>query len=145
MASVLYLRGINTLLAAFSGLDVRAALLMTNTTADTENTGLTYVSDITTLDECDDTGYARIALTSEANNVDVGNVRVELDAADLTFSGLSGNATRDAQGLLLYRHVTNDTDSPVIAFLDFVADIPSTATQITVPFNAEGIIQFAAA
>lgn len=145
MASVLYLRGINTLLATFSGLDVRAALLMTNTTADTENTGLTFVGDITTLDECDATGYARIALSSEAQNVDTGNVRIELDAADLTFSGLSGNATRDVQGLLLYKHVTNDADSPVIAFVDFTTDIPSTATQITVPFNAEGIIQFAAA
>ena len=141
MASVMYLRGISTLLAAFASTDIRIALLMTNTTADTENTGLTNVADIATLDECNSTGYARVALGTEAVNVDVGNVRVELDGTDTVFSGLGGDASRAIQGALVYKHVTNDADSPVIAFIDFTSDIPATATQVTIPWNAEGIIQ----
>ncbi len=121
--------------------DIRVALLMTNTTADTEQDTIKFVTDFTTLDECDATGYARLALANEAVNIDDGNDRAELDADDSSFTSLSGDGTRDVQGALIYKHVTNDTDSPAIAFVDFSADIPSTATQIDVPWNAEGILQ----
>lgn len=141
MASLVYLRGISNLLASFAGKDIRAALVMTNTTADTENTSITFMSNFTTLDECNATGYARVALTSEAVNVDTGNVRVELDAADITFSGLGGDASRPSQGVVLYEHVTNDADSKPIVFIEFTATRPATATSVTVPWNAEGIIQ----
>lgn len=127
--------------------DIRAALLMTNTTADTENDALAAflngtpgVDSFTTLDECDATGYARIALTSEIVNQDDANDRAEFDADDLVFSGLSGDATRNIQGVLLYWHVTNDADSIPIAFVDFTLDIVKEATQITVPWDAEGIL-----
>ena len=44
--------------------DIRAILVMTNTTCDTEIDAITYVDDYTTLDESDATGYSRQALTS---------------------------------------------------------------------------------
>lgn len=125
--------------------DIRAALLMTNTTADTDNDADVFVGDLTTLDECDATGYARQALASEAVNIDDTNDRAEFDATDVSFTGLSGNATRAIQGVLLYKHVTNDADSPLLAFIDFTSDIPATATQIDIPWNAEGILQIAQA
>lgn len=143
MASVIYNKFLSNLLAEYlvTGADVRVALLMTNTTADTENDAIDFVTNFTTLDECDATGYARQALTSEAAAEDDTNDRGEFDAADVVFSGLSGDATRDIQGALLYQHVTDDTDSPVIAFIDFAADVTSAATQITIPWDAEGILQ----
>ena len=36
--------------------DIRAILVMANTTAGTENDGKVYVSDLTTLDECNASG-----------------------------------------------------------------------------------------
>jgi hypothetical protein len=82
-------------------------------------------------------------LTTEAVNIDDANDRAEFDADDASFAGLGGNATRAIQGALIYRHVTNDTDSIPICFVDFTADIPTTATQVNIPWNAEGILQLA--
>jgi len=121
--------------------DIRAILVMTNTTADTENAGMVYVGDLT-LDECDATGYSRQALANEAVNKDDANDRAEFDASDASFAGLSGDATRDYQGVLLYKHVTNDADSPLVAFIEFDNQpLAKEATQVDVPWNAEGILQ----
>ena len=122
--------------------DIRIALLMTNTTADTENDTIHDLADFTTLDECDATGYARQALTAEAVNIDDANDRAELDGADASFTGLSGDATRDIQGALVFKYVDGTAANDLaIAFIDFTTDVPKTATQIDVPWNVEGLIQ----
>lgn len=147
MASVVYHNAIAKMMSGDLDLnahDIRVALLMTNTTADTEN-DTALMNGFTTLDECDSTSYARVALTTEAVNTDNTNNRAEFDADDASFTGLGGDATRAVQGALIYRHVTNDTDSVPIAFIDFTSDIPATATQIDIPWDAEGIIQGASA
>lgn len=147
MASNVFNNFLQKLLAAYlvSGADVRAALVMSNTTADTEKDGIDFMDDFATLDECDDSGYARVALGSEASNVDNTNDRAEFDASDISFAGLSGNATRNAVGVVIYKHVTNDTDSVPIAFIEFSAPVANTSTQIDVSWNAEGILQAAQA
>ena len=67
-------------------------------------------------------------------------------AANLVFSGLGGDATRDAQGVLLYVYVDGTkANDKAIAFIDFTSDITKYATQITVPWDAQGILQFAQA
>jgi hypothetical protein len=122
--------------------DIRVALLMTNTTADTEVDAIADLADYSTLDECDSTGYARVALTGEAVAADDANDRAEFDANDASFTSLGGDATRAIQGALVYKHVdgTDANDLP-ICFVDFTSDIPTTATQIDIPWNAEGILQ----
>ena len=144
MASAIPNSVLAALLQAYlvSGADIRARLCMTNTTCDTEIDAITNLSDYTTIDVCDATGYADVALASEAAAADDTNDRAEFDATDLSFTGMSGDATRDIQGVLLYKFIdgTNANDLPV-AFIDFTSDIPSTATQVDVPWNAEGIIQ----
>jgi hypothetical protein len=129
-----------------TGADIRARLCMTNTTCDTEIDAITNLSDYTTIDPADATGYADVALASEAAAADDANDRGEFDATDISFTGLGGDATRDYQGVLLYKYIdgTNANDLPV-CFIDFTADIPSTATQVDVPWNAEGILQAAQA
>lgn len=126
--------------------DIRARLCMTNTTCDTEVDAINDLADFTTIDPCDATGYADVALASEAVAADDANNRAEFDAVDLSFTGLSGNATRAIQGVLLYKYVdgTNANDLP-LCFIDFASDIPLTATQIDVPWDAQGILQLAAA
>lgn len=124
------------------GNDIRVALVMTNTTCATEE-DTALMNAFTTLDECDATGYARQALANEAVNKDTTNDRAEFDADDVSFSGLSGDATRDIQGALLLKHVTNDTDSIPIAFIEFATVAPKEATQIDITWNVEGILQLA--
>lgn len=124
--------------------DIRARLCMTNTTCDTEVDAIADLADYSTIDPCDATGYADVALASEAVAADDANDRAEFDATDASFTGLSGDASRDIQGVLIYKYVdgTDANDIP-IAFIDFTSDIPSTATQIDIPWNAEGILQAA--
>lgn len=126
--------------------DIRARLCMTNTTCDTEVDAITNLSDYTLIDVADATGYADVALTSEAVAADDANNRAEFDAADISFTGLSGDATRAYQGVLLYKYVdgTNANDIP-LCFIDFTADIPATATQVDIPWDAQGILQLAQA
>lgn len=121
--------------------DIRARLVMTNTTCDTENAGVVELSDYTTIDKSDSGGYADVALTGEVVNKDDGNGRAELDANDVVFSGMTGNATRDYQGVELFVYVdgTNANDLGV-AFIQFGSNITKFATVLTVPWDAEGIL-----
>lgn len=126
--------------------DIRARLCMTNTTCDTEVDAINDLADYTTIDPADATGYADVALASEAVAADDANNRAEFDAADISFTGLGGNASRAYQGVLLYKRVdgTNANDLP-LCFIDFTSDIPATATQVDVPWDAQGILQLAQA
>lgn len=124
--------------------DIRIRLCMTNTTCDTEVDAINDLADYTTIDPSGATGYADVALASEAVAADDTNDRAEFDATDASFTGLGGDAARAYQGVLIYKRVdgTNANDLP-IAFVDFASDIPLTATQVDIPWNAEGILQLA--
>ena len=120
--------------------DVRAILCMTNTTADTEEDA-EFVGSITTLDEMDGANYARKTLAGEAVAADLTNNRGEFDFTDPVWSAL-GAGTRQVAGLLLLKFVTNDADSPAIAWIDS-GGFPFSANggDFTFQVNAEGAIQ----
>jgi hypothetical protein len=123
------------------GHDIRAALVMTNTTADTEDDVNTFAG-FTTLDEYDHGSYARVALGGEVVNEDAPNNRAEFDANDITFPAL-GAGTRQAQGMIIYRDTGGGAGSEVpIAFID-TGGFPFTGTggDVIVTWNAEGIVQ----
>jgi len=122
--------------------DLRLMLVMTNTTADTED-DVNFVGSFTTLDEYDGASYARQAIAGKVINEDAANNRAELDGTDTVFTSL-GAGTRQAQAAVLYKHVTNDADSVPIAYFDtggFPFD--GTGSNVTVQWNAEGILQVA--
>lgn len=125
--------------AYLAGKDVRIILVMTNTTADTEQDA-EFVGSITTLDEMNGTNYARLALASEAINEDLANNRAEFDAADSVFTNL-GAGTRSVAGIIVYEHVTNDADSPVISYIDDGFPYVANGATLTIQWNAEGILQ----
>jgi hypothetical protein len=145
MASTIYNATVRDLLNASLDLvndDIRAMLVMTNTTVDTEGDA-EVLDDFTTVDECDATGYARVALTGEAVTYDIANSRAEFDANDVVFSGLGGDSTRDYQGVLLYKHVDGTVGNDIaVAFIEFTNQpLTSASTQVSIPWNAEGILQ----
>jgi hypothetical protein len=123
--------------------DIRAMLVMTNTTADTENTKTT-ISGFTTLDEMDGAGYSRQALTSEAVATDNTNDRGEFTAADITFSNVAAG-TRDVAGCILYRFITTDADHIPIAWIDTAGSLAFPLTpnggNIKIAANAQGLVQ----
>lgn len=140
MASLVYNNFKFRLLEAYLATsdDIRAAILSTNTTADTENSGINFVGDFTTLDEYNGSGYVRKALTETAN-VDDANTRGEFDFSDITWSSL-GAGTRDGQGLLIYLHATNDADSIPLFFIDFTSNFTGNGGDVTFQVNAEGAL-----
>lgn len=119
--------------------DIRLALLMTNTTADTEQDTIFFMDDFTTLDECDGANYVRKALASEAVATDLTNDRAEFDADDVTWSAL-GNGTRAINGVLVFKHVTDDTDSIPIAWFEFSPTQNPGSSDFSLIWSAEGIL-----
>ena len=80
--------------------------------------------------EVSGTGYAggfagagRKTLSSVVVAQDDTNDRGYMDAADLTWTGIN---VGQVGGLILYRSVTADSDSPLIAFIDTGAAFPIT-------------------
>lgn len=122
--------------------DVRVILVMSNTTADTDQDA-TFVGDITTLDEMDGANYGRKAVGTETVTKDDANNRSELSGTIPTWSQL-GAGTRQVVGAVFYVHVTNDADSYVIGYVD-TGGFPFTANggDFTITPNAEGILQYA--
>ena len=144
MASKIPNSTLGVMLSAYiAGKDLRARLCMTNTTCDTEIDAITNLSDYTTIDPADATGYADVALTGETVTVNDTDDRGDLDtSSDIVFTGLSGDATRDYQGVLLYEYVdgTNANDIPMW-YTDFSAVVVKEATQVTVPSSSTNLLQ----
>ena len=122
--------------------DIRVLLVMSNTTADTENDGIATIGNFTTLDEADGTNYTAggIALLSETVTKDDANDRGEFDAADITWSSL-GAGTRDYAGLIVYKFITNTSSSLPICWIDDGFPFAGNGSDVTVQWNAEGILQ----
>lgn len=121
---------------------IKAALVMSNTTTDTENAGKALLTDFTTLDRCDSSGYSDATLSTKAVNKDDANSRAEFDADDVTWSALAA-CTRQVVGLLIYKYGSGDGDSVPIAFIEFAAAKTPDGSDFVVAWNAEGILQLA--
>ncbi|MFQ5641666.1 MAG: hypothetical protein ACE5IR_27135 [bacterium] len=81
----------------------------------------------------------RKALTSVTATADKTNDRAELDAADLTWSGI--NAGTAAAAIIIKEGGANDTTSRLIAYIDSGGfPITTNGGDLTVTWNAEGII-----
>lgn len=106
--------------------DIRALLVMASSTAITDEDA-EFLSDIGTLDECDGSGYARVALTTQSFDADLTNDRAIFTSDPLVFSAV-GAASRQIFGYILYKHVGADS-----------ANIPIFWKQPSgFPFEADG-------
>ena len=125
--------------------DIRVVLVMTNTTFDTED-DINTLGDATTPDYCDGTNHDSTnghALASEVVGEDAANNRAEFDATDLTFTAL-GVGTRQNQGMVLFKWITNLASSLPIGFIDtggFPFD--GNGGDVVSQWNVEGILQIA--
>ena len=119
--------------------DIRVLIVMTNTTLDTEE-DKTFIDQFTTLDEFDGANYARKELANEAVTNDDANDRGEFDADDVTWTAL-GAGTRSAAGLVIYKHVNDDSDSIPICWIDDDCPFIPNGGDIVAQWNAEGILQ----
>jgi hypothetical protein len=87
--------------------------------------------------ECSGTGYSRKTL-SVTTSMDTTDDEAVADATDLTYTGADFGTI---QGILLFKTVTSDSDSPLIAHITS-ADLPLTTNGGDVDLNwaTEGVL-----
>ena len=110
--------------------DTHTFRLMLVTAAYAPNVDHDFVSDVVA-NEIAGGGYARQTLTGNAISIDDGNDRVDHNANNVTFAALT-NTFRYG---ILYRFVTVDADSILVAYFDFGAQTV-TAVDFIVKWNA---------
>lgn len=117
--------------------DVRLLPLMTNTTAVSQNDGVTACSGITTLDVFDgaNSPTTGMALDNQTVNVDDANDRAEFDCDDEQVLAL-GAGTRDIAGLLSILFGTTVADSVPIYWHEYAT--PKTPDGGTFNFTKIG-------
>lgn len=99
-----------------AGETIGVALVMANSTAGEEDASMSYVGDLTTLDEFDGANYARKTLSGVTLERDDLTPRAVLKANNVTWEDL-GQGTRDGAGLLFYVVRNNDADHELLAFV----------------------------
>jgi hypothetical protein len=124
----------NIIWKATGGATIKAQL--TNSSY-TQNQETHTVRSSITADKTSGTTDQTLTLTDPAT--DTTNDRVELDAADITFSSVTSGNT--VESVILYKEVSGVGSDILIAWLDFSAGtIASNGGDITVAFNAEGCV-----
>ena len=94
-----------------------------------------FVGDVAVLGELTRPSYARQTLANVQIVKDNPGDQVKFTSDAVPFGTLETGET--IAGAILYRHVTNDADSPMILFLD-LADTPTNGGPITVQPHADG-------
>jgi hypothetical protein len=115
--------------------DIRVLLCTASFTPSVDHN---FVSEVT--NECTGTGYARTALTSESVTEDDTNDRAVFDAADVTWTGANFGTPAYA---VIYRFVTNDADSPIIAVHTITSPVATNGGDYTLVWSANGLIRAA--
>jgi len=116
---------------------VNSAYVANSTAQDTHD----YFNDVGT-SEITGTGYTSggQSVGSQTVTLDTANDRVDIDAADVTWSA----STITAYGAVLYKRVgTTASVSPVIGLIDFGGVFTSTAGPFTITWSASGYYRVA--
>jgi len=95
-----------------------------------------FVSDIVANEATNSSGsgYERKTLANASIALDTGNDRVEFDADDISYTAIDAGTIASA---IVYKEVTNDADSPLIADIDFT-DLVTNGSDVDLQVNAEG-------
>ena len=145
MASLVYNAAKANFLTGTIDLDTDDIRILLVKTTYTEDDAHTFVDDGSANDpashEIVATNYVRKALASEAVTVDQTNNRAEFDAADVTWTALGGATNDTIKGAVVYENNAADTAAALICFIDFPSDLPTNGSDVTIQFNAEGILQ----
>lgn len=141
MANLMFTKATELLLSGsldFANDDIRIALVDATTTAVADRDAAT-LSGISTLGEIAGTGYVRKVLANTVVNRDDPNNQSEFDADDVLWSAINAGT---AVAAIIYKHVTNDTDSIPLIYID-EGDFPivTNGSDATIVWDAEGIMK----
>lgn len=124
--------------------DIRVLLLESGSDVNKDDATIQAVLGRAGTTELSSTNYSRQSLANEATSQDDVNDRAEFDADDVTFSNLVQAGSETIVKYLVYKHVTNDTDSLPILQADISPAITPNG-DFTIQWSAQGILQLASA
>lgn len=118
---------------------IKVALCTSAYTPDQDNHD--FFNDIT--NEVTGTGYAAggATLASKTSTYTAGTNTQAIDAADVTW----GSSTITARYAVIYKSTGTAATSPLIGYVDFGADVVSSAGNFTITWDAAGILTLTAA
>lgn len=135
MADGVYNRGLDEM-ATFTSNSFKVLLLKGS--GYTFNKDHDFVADLTPAsNEIAGSGYSRQTLASKTRTIDDTNDRITYDAADPAFGSIVTGETVSA--MVLYRFVTNDSDSILVAYYD-LPDTPTDGNPFTVILGSSGLL-----
>src|SRR3990172_2996915 len=145
MASSWYNRGVYSILSGNINLNSNTIKVMLVTSAYTFDPDHNFVSNVNSF-ELTVGGYTggfggagrKTLSNKEFTENDTDDLAYFDDTADLTWTSLATGET--IGGAILIKEVTNDGDSPIIAFMD-LTNTPTNGGNITVAWSADGILQ----
>jgi len=126
--------------------DLRVALFDDSTAFTFDPDVHEFVDDVldggTTAQEPTDSSYGRQSLANQTTSSDDTDDEGVFDADDVTFASLS--TTNKIQGVIIYKKVTDDTDSPIVGVIDDAddSDLPAetNGTDFVIEWSANGVI-----
>ena len=134
---------------------LRLMLISTNTTADTENNGITTIAGFGTLDQFDGTiNSAAFASNENSDNhlktvtcsvTESGTIKYLTASATITWTAVAAG-TRNIQGVLLFKHTndsSSDTTTPAgvpVAWFEFGSAVTPNGGNISVTFSSNRMI-----
>ena len=146
MASNLYQEGILRIINRNIDIAADTIKVMLVGSGYTPNKDHQFVSDVVG-SELSGTGYTggyggsgRKALASKVMGKSDSTDKAYIDAADSTWTAINAGTIAWA---IVFKEITNDASSPVIANVD-VADIVTNGGDVTIQWDAAGIVTFAA-
>lgn len=134
MASNLYNPGLSKLLSNTIDYDSDTIKIMLVDTNHTFTKSHEFVSDVVA-NEVSGTGYSRKTLANKDQRDDFANDRIEYDADNPTYTALDCGTIASA---IIFKEVTNDADSPIIANIDF-PDLTTNGSDVELKINDEGM------
>lgn len=122
------------------GSDTIKVALCTSTYTPNQDTH-DFFDDVT--NEVSGTGYTAggATLASKTNTYTTATNTQTLDAADTSWS----TSTITARYAVIYKSTGTASTSPLIAYVDFGADVSSTAATFSITWDAAGIVTFVTA
>lgn len=114
--------------------DLRVLLVTAGSNALT-NRDAQFLGSFSPLNEFAGSPYARQALSGEALAVDLPNDRTRLNASAITFPAINGGSPIVAA--IVYRHVTNDSDS--IPWFKFELSHTPSGSDLVIDVTANGV------
>lgn len=130
----------------FSNDDIRVALYDDGVAFSFDPDVHDFVGDVldggTTAQEPSDASYSRQSLSGQSTSTDDTDDEGVFDADNVTFASLS--TTNKIQGVVIFKQVTDDTDSPILGVIDDTddSDLPASTngTDFVIEWSANGVI-----